>query len=155
VHEVCEEWQVPAFPKTTGKTGIHIFIPMAAKYTYEQARQFTLLIVTEVNKRLPSITSLERSPKERQGKVYLDYLQNSRGQTLATAYSVRPTKEATVSAPLYWKEVNENLKPTDFTIKNMPARLKKVGDLWRGVIGRGVDIAKVIKQIEKINSDRT
>lgn len=149
VHEVCEEWKVTAFPKTTGKTGIHIFIPMGGKYTYEQARQFVLLIVTEVNKRLPDITSLERSPEKRQGKVYLDYLQNSRGQTLATAYSVRPTKEATVSAPLYWKEVNEDLSPDNFTIKNMPARLKKVGDLWRGVIGRGVDIAKVIKRIEK------
>jgi len=149
VGQVCDKWRVPAYPKTTGKTGIHIFIPLNAKYTYEQARQFALLIATEVNNRLPKITSLERSPEKRQGKVYLDYLQNSRGQTLAAAYSARPTKDATVSAPLKWSEVNENLKPTDFTIKNMPARLKKVGDLWRGVLGRGVNIAAVIKRIEK------
>lgn len=148
VHDVCEEWKIPAYPKTTGKTGIHIFIPLGAKYSYKQARDFVQLIAIEVNQRLPKITSLVRSPKKRQGKVYLDYLQNARGQTLATAYSVRPTKEATVSAPLKWEEVNDKLKPTDFTITNMPARLKRVGDLWRGVLGRGVNIAKVIRRIE-------
>lgn len=148
VREVCDEWRVPTYPKTTGKTGIHIFIPMGARYTYKQVREFVHLIAIEVNRRLPLITSLERSPEKRQGKVYLDYLQNSKGQTLATAYSVRPTKDATVSAPLKWEEVNSILKPTDFTITNMPARLKKVGDLWRGVLGRGVDIAKVIKRLE-------
>lgn len=148
VREVCEQWEIPCFPKTTGKTGIHIFIPLGAKYTYDQARQFAQLIAIEVNMRLPKITSLERSPDKRQGKVYLDYLQNSRGQTLAAAYSVRPTKDATVSMPLKWQEVNEKLKPTNFTIKNAAARLKSHGDLWEGVLGKAVDIGKVIKRLE-------
>ncbi len=149
VRQVCDEWGITAYPKTTGKTGIHIFIPMGAKYSYDQVRQFVQIIVTEVNKRLPDITSLERSPEKRQGKIYLDYLQNSRGQTLAAPYAARPTEVATVSAPLRWSEVNDSLSPTNFTIKNMPARLKKLGDLWKGVLGRGVDIAKVLKRIEK------
>lgn len=147
VHDVCQEWGVTALPKTSGKTGIHIFIPLGAKYSYAQARQFTQLIGIEVNKRLPKLTSLERSPDKRHNRVYLDYLQNSKGQTLAAPYSARPTRDATVSTPLHWDEVNANLKPTNFTIKNMPARLKKVGDLWGEALGKGVDIAKIIGQL--------
>lgn len=148
VHDVCEEWGVKALPKTSGKTGIHIFIPLGAKYTYEQGRQLTHLIGIEVNKRLPKFTSLERSPEKRPGKIYLDYLQNSRGQTLAAPYSARPTVEASVSTPLDWSEVTPKLHPSQFTIKNMPARLKKVGDLWQGVLTQKNDIAKILKNLE-------
>ncbi len=147
VHQVCDEWDIPAYPKTSGKTGIHIFIPLGAKYTYDQARQFAQLIALEVNKRLPKITSVERSPEKRHHRVYLDYLQNSKGQTLAAPYSVRPTKDATVSTPLHWNEVTPKLKPTDFTIKNMGARLKKHGDLWAPVLKKGVDLKKLLKKL--------
>lgn len=149
VKEVCDEWDIPTYPKTSGKTGIHIYIPMHAKYHYEQAKNLAHLIVIEVNKRQPKITSIVRDPSKRHGKIYLDYLQNREGQTLAAPYSVRPTPDATVSAPLEWKEVKKGLKPTDFTIENMPARLKKHGDLWQPTLGAGVDIRAVIKTIEK------
>lgn len=149
VKEVCDEWDIPTYPKTSGKTGLHIYIPMHAKYHYEQARNLAHLIVIEVNKREPKITSIIRDPSKRHGKIYLDYLQNREGQTLAAPYSVRPTPDATVSAPLEWKEVKKGLKPTDFTIKNMPARLKKHGDLWQPTMGAGVDMAAIIKEIEK------
>lgn len=145
VHQVCNDWGVAAYPKTSGKTGIHVFIPLGAKYSYQQGRQLAHLIGIAVNKRLPKLTSLERSPEHRRGKIYLDYLQNSRGQTLAAPYSVRPTREASVSMPLHWDEVTSKIRPGDFTIKNAPARLKKVGDLWEGVIKDKTNLNKVLK----------
>ena len=148
VKAVCDEWGIPTYPKTSGKTGIHIFIPMQAKYTYEQAKNVAHLIVLEVNKRQPKLTSVERMPVKRKNKIYLDFLQNREGQTLAAPYSVRPTEDASVSAPLHWHEVTPSLKPSDYTIKNMPARLKRMGDLWAPVVGKGIDLKKVLKKIE-------
>lgn len=148
VKEVCDEWKLPSYPKTSGKTGIHIFIPMGAKYDYEQVKNFAHLFVLEVNKRQPKLTSVERMPAKRPNKIYLDFLQNREGQTLAAPYSVRPTPDASVSTPLKWEEVTHKLKPTDFTIKNMPARLKRVGDLWAPVLGKGVDLVSLLKHLE-------
>jgi len=152
VKAVCDEWHVPCYPKTSGKTGLHIFIPTGAKYSHEQVKDFAHLLVLEVNKRQPKLTSVDRMPAKRPNKIYLDFLQNREGQTLAAPYSVRPTQDATVSAPLHWDEVKHGLKPTDFTIKNMEKRLKKVGDLWKPVLGKGVDIAKVLKHLESQNA---
>jgi bifunctional non-homologous end joining protein LigD len=152
VHEVCDEWKLPAYPKTSGKTGIHIYIPLQAKYTYEQAKNFAHLIALEVNKRQPDITSVERMPEKRKHRIYLDFLQNREGQTLAAPYSVRPTQEASVSMPLHWDEVTDSLKPTDFTIKNAKRRLARTGDLWKPVLGKGIDIAAIIKKIEGSSS---
>lgn len=148
VHQVCEEWQVPNYPKTSGKTGLHIYIPLHAKYSHEQAKNLAHLIALEVNKRSPKLTSVQRLPEKRHHRIYLDFLQNREGQTLAAPYSLRPTPDATVSTPLHWDEVRKGLKPTDFTIKNMPARLKKSGDLWKPVLGKGVDVAKILRRIE-------
>jgi bifunctional non-homologous end joining protein LigD len=154
VHEVCDELGVAAYPKTSGKTGIHVFIPMGGKYTYEQVKNFVHLLVIEVNKRQPKLTSLERMPAKRKHRVYLDYLQNNQGQTLAAPYSVRPTKDASVSTPLKWDEIKEGLKPSDFTIANMDKRIKKVGDLWKPVLGKGIDMQKIIAKMEKPASGR-
>ncbi|HSD56233.1 MAG TPA: non-homologous end-joining DNA ligase, partial [Candidatus Saccharimonadales bacterium] len=148
VKEVCDEWKIPAYPKTSGKTGIHIYIPLQAKYNYEQGKNLAHLIALEINKRQPKITSVERMPEKRKHKIYLDFLQNREGQTLAAPYSVRPTPEATVSMPLHWSEVTHKLKPTDFTIKNALARLKKEGDLWKPTLGKGIDIAAVLERID-------
>lgn len=149
VKAVCDEWQIQSYPKTSGKTGIHIFIPLGARYTHEQAKNFAHLLVMEVNRRQPKLTSLDRLPAKRPNKIYLDFLQNREGQTLAAPYSVRPTPDASVSTPLQWSEVKAGLKPSDFTIKNIEARLKKVGDLWKPVIGKGVNLAQLIKKLEK------
>lgn len=149
VKEVCDEWNVPAYPKTSGKTGIHVYIPMHAKYTYEQGKNLAHLIVLEVNKRQPKITSVERMPEKRRHKIYLDFLQNREGQTLAAPYSVRPTPDATVSMPLHWNEVKPGLKPTDFTIKNALKRIQKTGDLWQPALAKGIDLEAVLKNIEK------
>lgn len=148
VKQVIDEMKIPALPKTSGKTGIHIFIPTKAGYDYEQAKQFGHIIATLVNERLPDITSLERSPAKRQKKVYLDYLQNRQGQTLAAPYSVRPTPAASVSTPLHWDELNDKLDPSRFTIKNIFKRLDKEGDLWKPIFKDKVDIKKALDSLE-------
>ncbi len=150
VHKVLDNLKVPNFAKTSGATGMHIYVPMGAKYTYEQVKQFANLVAILVNKKLPKITSIERKVAKRQGKVYLDYLQNNKGQTLAAPYSARPKPGATVSTPLAWSEVKKGLSPSQFTIKNIFTRLNKKGDLWKPVLGKGIDLKAVLKRIERI-----
>jgi bifunctional non-homologous end joining protein LigD len=149
VHEVLEKAGAEGYPKTSGKTGIHILVPLGARYTFEQARRFGELIVAYVHHELPDTTSLERSPRKRQKRVYLDYLQNNKAQTIAAPYGVRPWPGATVSAPLRWEEVKAGLDPADFTIKTMPKRLRKLGDLWKPVLGDGIDMAACLERLEK------
>jgi bifunctional non-homologous end joining protein LigD len=142
----CEEFYL----KTSGKSGLHIVLPIGSRYDYETVKNFAELIMRIVHARLPDITSLERSPKKRRGKIYLDYLQNRFGQTLACAYSVRPYPGATVSTPLLWTELKKGFRPSRFTIKTMAKRLKDKGDLWKPVReSKGVDIHKAISCLEK------
>lgn len=147
VKEVCDEWGIEAYPKTSGKTGLHIYIPLHAKYAYEQSKNLAHLIALEVNKREPQLTSVERMPDKRKHKIYLDFLQNRQGQTLAAPYSVRPTPDATVSMPLHWNEVKSGLKPTDFNIQNSLTRIKHTGDLWKPVLGDSIDLQKILEKI--------
>jgi bifunctional non-homologous end joining protein LigD len=141
----CEKHYI----KTSGKTGLHIIVPMGARYQYDRVREFAELIMRIVNRALPEITTLERNPKKRGGKLYLDYLQNRNGQTLACAYSVRPYPGASVSTPLEWNEVTPKLDPSKFTIKTIAARLKKKGDLWQGALSHGVDLSEAIRCLEE------
>ncbi|TDX86723.1 DNA ligase D [Epilithonimonas xixisoli] len=150
VKEVLDFAGIKAVPKTSGSSGIHIYIPMGAKYDYDQVKDFGHLLMQMVQQKLPDLTTLERSLQKRdKNKIYLDYLQNRRGQTLASVYSLRPKEGATVSMPLEWDEVKVGLKPTDFTIHNALERLKEKGDLFKPVLGKGVDMLKVIKKLEK------
>ncbi|MDQ3099049.1 MAG: DNA ligase D [bacterium] len=147
--KVLEKFEIPSFCKTSGATGIHIYIPLGAKYTYEQSRQLAELLCIHIHSEVPNITSMKRSPKERQGLVYLDYLQNREGQTLASAYSVRAKPGATVSTPILWSEVTSKLHPSQFTIKNVPGRIQKHGDLFKEVLENGIDINKLLKRMSK------
>ena len=134
--------------KTSGSTGLHIFIPMGKKYSYEQVKDFAHLLCTMVNNEIPKFTSLERNLAKRGNKhIYLDYLQNRRGQTLACAYSLRPKKGATVSAPLHWREVKKGLLTSKFTIHNMLSRIKKEGDLFKPVLGKGINLQKCLQKL--------
>jgi bifunctional non-homologous end joining protein LigD len=146
---ILDAADIPSYPKTSGSTGIHIYIPLGAKYTYEQSKEFARLIVTLVHNEIPEFTSIERATKLRKGKMYLDFLQNRAQATLAAPYSVRPKPGASVSAPLHWEEVKKGLKMTDFTIENMPARIREQGDLFKPVLGKGIDMKKAISAIEK------
>ena len=142
---------IPSYPKTSGSTGIHIYIPFGAKYSYEQSREFGRLIAGMVHTRLPKFTSIERATRSRKGKIYIDFLQNRPQATLATAYSVRPKPGATVSAPLLWDEVRKGMRIQDFTIVNMPSRLRETGDLFKGVLGKGINLKKVIQKLGEID----
>lgn len=150
VHKLLDSINVPNYCKTSGATGLHIYVPLAGKYTYDQTKDFAHIIAVLVNQKLPDITSVERMPKKRQKKVYLDFLQNRKGQTLAAAYSVRPKPSATVSTPLEWREVKIGLDPKNFTIKNTLARIKKKGDLWKPVLGKGADLTQALKKLERL-----
>src|SRR5690606_13074318 len=121
---------------------MHIYIPLDAKYSYDQSQLFAKIIVNLVHQELPNFTSLERMVKNRKGKMYLDFLQNRPGATIAGPYSLRPKPGATVSMPLHWDEVKPGLKMQDFNIHNTVDRLKNVGDLFKGVLEKGIDLEK-------------
>lgn len=147
LHKLFEEIKIPNFCKTSGKRGLHVYIPLKPRYNFEQVRLFAELIAVRIRNKMEDIVSLERSPKDRQGKVYIDYLQNRKGQTTAGVYSVRPVEPASVSTPLLWDEVNSKLNPKKFTIKTVPKRIKKLGDLWTGMREESADIEKALKSI--------
>jgi len=152
VKKVLDALDVPSFCKTSGSTGMHIYIPMAAKYTYDQSQLFARFIVNLVHDQIPDFTTLERSISQRHGKMYLDFLQNRPGATIAGPYSLRPKPGATVSMPLHWDEVKPGLTMKHFTIFNAIDRLKAEGDLFKGVLGKGIDLEKTIKKSKSIFS---
>lgn len=136
--------------KTSGATGLHIYVPMGAKYDYEQARTFGRLVGHIVQARHPKNTSLERKPADRKGKIYIDVYQNRRGQTLAAPYSIRPRDGAPVSTPLRWEELVPGLSPAEFTLKTLRARLDQVGDLWAAVLGPGIEMDKCLAALQPL-----
>ena len=150
VKKVLDAIGVPAYPKTSGSTGMHIYIPLGGKYTYDQSQIFARIIVTLVHKQIPEFTSLERMVKNRGGKMYLDFLQNRPDATIAGVYSLRPKPGATVSMPVSWGEVKPGLTMRDFTIHNSIDRLKETGDLFKGVLGEGIDLMKTIQKAQSV-----
>ncbi len=151
VKEVMDELETDCYCKTSGATGLHVYIPLGAKYNYDSVKILAELIAKEVHERLPDTTSLERTIKKRNHKIYIDFLQNRKGQTLAAPYSVRPKPGATVSTPLEWSEVNAKLSPSQFTIKNVMKRFEKKGDLWKPVLEKGANILAILKKLEEKN----
>jgi len=150
IKEICDQLQIDCYCKTSGATGLHIYIPLGAKYNYDDAKLFAELLARITHTRLPNTTSVERSVGKRKNKIYLDFLQNRKGQTIAAPYSVRPRPHATVSTPLLWKEVNHKLSPQLFTIRTIEKRVNKLGDLWKGILGKPIDLRKVLKKIEEL-----
>ena len=150
VKKVLDSIGAPSYVKTSGSTGLHILIPLGAKYTYDQSRQLAEVIVTLVNAEIPSYTSLERSPAKRPNKIYLDYLQNRQTQTAAAPYSLRPKPGAPVSTPLRWEEVKKGLTPTTYHMYNILDRVQSEGDLLNGILSEGIDLEKVLENIDKL-----
>lgn len=122
---------VPAVPKTSGSSGLHIYIPLPPGTSYESGQLFCQIVATVIAARHPKVATVERAVKaRRKGTVYVDYLQNILGKTLATAYSARASDFAGVSTPLEWHELDEKIDPRDFTIVSAPVRFRETGDLW-------------------------
>jgi bifunctional non-homologous end joining protein LigD len=143
--KILESAGIPSYCKTSGSTGLHIYIPLGAKYTYEQSKEFARVIVTHVHQEIPEYTSLERLVSDRRGKMYLDFLQNRPQATIAAPYSLRPKPGAPVSMPLHWDEVKKGMKITDYNMFNAIDRIKKVGDLFKPVLEKGVDLEALFK----------
>ncbi|WP_412468513.1 DNA ligase D [Pedobacter sp. KLB.chiD] len=148
--KVLDAIDVPSYCKTSGSTGIHIYIPLNAKYSYDQSQMFAKIVVNLVHSQIPEYTSLERMISARKGKMYLDFLQNRPGATIAGPYSLRPKIGATVSMPLHWDEVKPGLKMKDFNIFNAIDRLKVEGDLFKGVLGKGIDLIKAVDKAKSV-----
>ncbi|WP_010231388.1 DNA ligase D [Gillisia marina] len=149
--EVLDVAKIKGFCKTSGSSGLHIYIPLNAQYTYEEARNFTKLLCYFIEQKVPELTSMVRAVKDRKGKVYLDYLQNRQGQTIAAPYCVRPRKGAPVSAPLEWSEVTTGLKILDFNINNFQQRIQEKGDLFVNVLSLETDMVDAISRLEGLN----
>lgn len=150
VKELCDELKVNSFCKTSGATGLHIYIPLGAKYDYDQVKSFAEILATITQSRIPEVTTIERTVAKRGNKIYVDFLQNRKGQTIAAPYSVRPRSGATVSTPLNWSEVNHTLHPSNFHMGNIIQRLDKTGDLWKGVLSKPIDMLKVLNKLDKL-----
>ncbi|MES2284128.1 MAG: DNA ligase D [Bacteroidota bacterium] len=150
IHDILKSVGADSYCKTSGATGIHVYVPTQKKYTYDQLKDFAHLICMYTREQLPNFTSLDRNLKKRGNKmIYLDHLQNRRGQTIASVYSLRPRKGATVSMPLKWEEVKYGLSPQDFNIYNSLKRIEKKGDLFSAVLGKGIDLQKCLNLLEK------
>jgi bifunctional non-homologous end joining protein LigD len=133
VKEVADEIGLEVFPKTSGSSGLHIYVPLKPANDYEKVAEFARLFASEVAQRAPRIATVERTIAKRAAtQVYVDWMQNARGKTLAAVFGARAKPKATVSMPLTRKQVSQGVKITDFTITNVPELLKKKGDPWAG-----------------------
>src|SRR5205823_3467221 len=129
-HDELERIGTPSVPKTSGATGMHVYIPLPPRTSYETGRIFCEIVATLVAERHPRVATVERAVDARGRRVYIDYMQNFRGKTLATAYSARGSDFAGASTPLTWREVHAGVDHRDFTLTTLPARVRRVGDLW-------------------------
>jgi bifunctional non-homologous end joining protein LigD len=146
--DVLDKYRIPAWPKTSGASGLHIYIPLPPERTYDTGQLLCQMVATVVAVAHPKVATIERTVRRRpRGTVYVDYLQNILGKTLATAYSARASEYAGVSTPLTWKEVERGIDPRDFTIRTAPERFAEVGDLWKAFrTSAGVDLEAVLRR---------
>jgi len=145
--KILDKIKIKSFCKTSGGRRLHIYIPLKAKYSYKKTFEFSKVLAFIINQVVPDITSLIRSPKHRKDKIYIDYYQNRIGQTIVAPYSLRPRAGAPISTPLLWEELGSKLSPSNFTIKTIFKRLDKKGDLWKEVLGPGIDMKACIGRI--------
>jgi bifunctional non-homologous end joining protein LigD len=146
---ILEDLEVPSHVKTSGATGLHILIPLGGRLDYEETRTLGRLLGILGVEAGPDISTIVRPVRARQGKVYIDYLQNAHGQTIVAPFAVRPLPGAPVSCPLLWSEVTGGLDPGRFTIRTVPGRLEQLGDPMAPVLGAGIDVAAVLARMER------
>jgi len=148
--ELFDDLKIESYIKTSGKTGLHIFVPIANIYTYEQTRSFAEVIGKILIKRYPSKITMEWDTTKRTGKIFFDYNQNAKGKTIASIFSPRPTNTATVSFPIKWDDLSQ-VVPTDFTIFNVPNLLnKKIKNSWSNILEKKQNLNKILESIEEI-----
>lgn len=153
--KLCDDVAMPAFIKTTGKSGLHIMLPLGRQLTYDQCLQLAILFARLVTDEHPDIATTARTISKREGKVYVDAFQNRAGQLMVAPYSVRPLPGAPVSMPLAWNEVNAKLHNSKFTITNALKRMQKLGkDPVAPVLEEKPDLVRVLERLnERIGED--
>ena len=135
VREALDTLEMPSLVKTTGSKGLHVYVPIVRGPVQKQVWTFAKALAHELALRHPALITAEyRVAKRPRGRVLVDYNQNAWGRTLASIYSVRPRPEATVSTPVTWKEIERGVRIEDFTMMNVPARVRKIGDLWKPLL---------------------
>jgi len=142
MRKLLENLDLPSMPKTSGKRGIHVLVPLVSGYSHEDANEFACSLAAAVTKEVPAMT-VERSLSQRKGRLYLDCMQNAYGKTLVAPYSPRAINGAPVSAPLKWSEVTKKLDPLKFNVRTMPKRLDKVGDLFADVFKKKAKLPRL------------
>jgi bifunctional non-homologous end joining protein LigD len=147
--DIFRKLKINSYLKTSGKSGLHIFVPILNIHSYKQTKSFAEVIANIMVTKFPKKVTLEWSTSKRKGKVFFDYNQNARGKTIASVYSLRPTPDGTVSMPIDWKNIDE-VHPTDFTITNAPDLIRKRGDAWYAILSDKQDIGKLISQAKEI-----
>ncbi len=153
IRALCDELELPAYPKTSGSTGLHVMLPLGRACTFEQCRTIGELLSRVIAERIPKIATVERVIGKRGGRVYLDYLQNGHGKLLAAPLSARPVPGAMVSMPLKWSEVTRRLDPARFTLRSAAARIAKlVDDPIAAVVDEAPDLPAVLARLaEKVS----
>ncbi|MBI2544356.1 MAG: hypothetical protein HYW16_03930 [Candidatus Rokubacteria bacterium] len=149
LHRILGELDLPNYVKTSGGTGLHVLVPLGARYTHEEARTFARLLALLGVEAAPEIATIARPVRAREGKVYVDFVQNGHGRTVVGPFSVRPLPGAPASCPLRWEEVTARLDPARFTIKTLPARFEKVPDPLAPVLAGTIDVAAAVALIER------
>jgi bifunctional non-homologous end joining protein LigD len=151
IHKICERIGLPHFVKTSGSTGLHVLIPLGARYTHEQSRAMAELLAHWVVKELPEIATVARQIDAREGKVYVDYLQNGHGRLLVAPYSMRPVPRATASMPLHWKQVTARLNMHRYDLRSVPALLaKQKTDPFAGLFSEVADLGDALNRLSEI-----
>jgi bifunctional non-homologous end joining protein LigD len=148
LRRILDRLELPSYVKTSGATGLHILLPLGARYTYEQGRTFARLLAILAVEAEPDISTVARPLRARGGKVYIDFGQNGYGQTIVAPYSLRPLPGAPASCPLEWREVTARLDPARFTLRTLPARFARRDDPLRPVLGDGIDLTAALERIE-------
>ncbi len=149
LHRLLDDLELPSYAKTSGATGLHILLPLGARYDYDVVRPFARLLAMLGVEAEPEIATIARPIRSRGGKVYVDWGQNGHGQTIVAPFAVRPLPGAPVSCPLPWDEVTARLDPRRFTIKTAPARFEREGDPLSPVLGDGLDLAAALQRLER------
>ncbi len=152
LHDILEKIGLPNYCKTSGATGLHIYIPLGSKYDYKTARHFAEVLADIAHREIPKITSLERMPKKRQKKVYIDCLQNEFGQIMVCPYSLRARQRAPVSTPVSWEELKKGIDPLEFNMQTIFKRLARKKDLFKPVLGKGADLEKAFRKLTLIRA---
>ena len=147
VEAALADFGLRGWPKTSGSRGLHVYVRIERRWTFAEVRRAALAFAREVERRAPSMATSKWWKEERQG-VFLDYNQNAKDRTIAGAYSVRPTPDARVSAPLTWDEV-PSCDPHDFTLASMPRRFKEAGDVHAGMDERAYSIERLLELAER------